>query len=97
VVDATYEPVNKLDRSSAARVIERDYPLLATTLATLTPDRSVPLVLIKKSICKVLEPKLTRDGLRVLNRGCLIPFPASGQQKKFHEQFPAIIASPTEG
>jgi hypothetical protein len=82
LVDATYEPVNKLDRSSAARMIERDYPLLRDDLVTLTPDRSVPLVLIKKNICKVLEPKLTRDGFRVLNRGCLIPFPASGQQKK---------------
>ena len=61
------------------------------------PDRSVPLILIKTNICKLLEPKLTRDGFRVLNRGCLIPFPASGQQKKFHEQFPAIIASATEG
>jgi hypothetical protein len=97
LVDATYEPVNKLDRSSAARVIERDYPLLRDDLATLTPDRSVPLVLIKTNICKVLEPKLTRDGFRVLNRGCLIPFPASGQQKKFHEQFGAIIANATEG
>jgi len=92
LVDATYEPVNKLDKRSAARVIERDYPLLRDDLATMTPDRSVPLVLIKKNICKVLEPKLTGDGFKVLNRGCLIPFPASGQQKKFHEQFGAIIA-----
>jgi hypothetical protein len=59
--------VNRLDRSSAARVIERDYPLLCDDLANLTPDRSVPLVLIKKNICKVLEPNLTRDGFRVLN------------------------------
>jgi hypothetical protein len=95
LVDATYEPVNKLDKRSAARVIDK-YPLLRDDLATLTPDRSVPLVLIKKNICKVLEPKLTRDGFRVLNRGCLIPFPASGRQKKFHEQFGAIIANATE-
>jgi hypothetical protein len=27
----------------------------------------------------------------VFNGDCLIPFPASGQQKKFHEQFGAII------
>jgi hypothetical protein len=66
-------------------------------LVRVGADRSVPLVLIKKNICKVLEPKLTRDGFRVLNRGCLIPFPASGQQKKFHEQFGAIIANATEG
>ena len=52
MVDATYEPVNKLDRSSAARVIERDYPLLRDDFATLTPDRWVPLVLIKKNICR---------------------------------------------
>jgi hypothetical protein len=29
LVDATYEPVNKLDRSSAGRVIERDYPFVS--------------------------------------------------------------------
>jgi hypothetical protein len=97
LVDATYEPVNKLGRSSVAGVIERDYPLLRDDLVTLTPDRSVPLVLIKKNICKALEPKLTRDGFRVLNRGCVIYFPASGRQKEFHEQFSAIIANATEG
>jgi len=36
-------------------------------------------------------------GFRVLNRGCLIPFPANGQQKKFHGQFGAIIANATLG
>jgi hypothetical protein len=38
-LDATFEPVNRLDSSSAARVIERDYPLLRDDLANLTPDR----------------------------------------------------------
>ena len=37
LVDATYEPVNKLGRSSVAGVIERDYPLLRDDLVTLTP------------------------------------------------------------
>jgi hypothetical protein len=97
LVDATYEPVNTLSRSGVAKVIERDYPLLCDDLATLNPDRSMPLVLIKKNICKALEPQLTRDGLRVLTRGCVIYFPASGRQKEFHEQFGAIIASATEG
>jgi hypothetical protein len=62
-------------------VIERDYQLLGDDLATLAPDRSVPLVLIKKNICKVLEPKLTRDGFRVLNRGASSPSPLVVRRK----------------
>jgi hypothetical protein len=33
LVDATYEPVNKLSESSADRMIERDYPSLRDDLA----------------------------------------------------------------
>ncbi|MGA8294045.1 MAG: hypothetical protein WB820_16445, partial [Rhodoplanes sp.] len=58
--------------ASKVRVIERDYPLLRADLATLTPDRSSPLILIKKNVCQILEPKLVQDGFNVLNDGRVI-------------------------
>jgi hypothetical protein len=63
------------------------YPLLCEDLASLTPDRSVPVVLIKANVCRILEPLLTGDGFQVLNNGNAIYFPSHGQQTKFRSQF----------
>src|SRR5580704_14683017 len=97
LVDATYEPVNKLDGSRDI-ILERDYQALHDDLIMLTTDRSVPLVLIKKNVCRLLEPKLAKDGFTVLNRGTVIPFPSNGWQKprkdgrpSFPEQFAAVV------
>jgi hypothetical protein len=93
LVDATYEAVNKLTGSSRDRVIDRDYPLLRADLTTLISDRSIPLVLIKENVCRILEPKLAKDGFNVLNGGRVIYFPGTGRQKDFHRQFGAIPES----
>ena len=93
LVDATYEPVNTFNASSRDRVIARDYPLLRDDLASLTSDRSTPLVLIKANVCRILEPKLLEDSFNVLNRGRIIYFPGSGRQTEFHRQFGAILKS----
>jgi hypothetical protein len=88
LVDATYEPVNRLTgvkRKDA--VLVRDYPLLRDDLADFDP--SIPLVLIKANVCRLLEPRLTAEGFNVLNRGRAIYFPAAGRQKQFEEQFSA--------
>ena len=47
-------------------------------------------VLIKANVCKLLEPKLKRDGFNVLNKGRCVYFPASGQQLIFDRQFGEI-------
>jgi hypothetical protein len=91
LVDATYEPVNELTRSSRDKVIDRDYALLRDDLAALMSDRSTPLILVKENVCRILEPKLAHDGYNVLNRGRVIYFPASGRQKDFFRQFGAIL------
>ncbi len=93
LVDATYEPVNERTGSWKDRVIDRDYPLLRDDLAKLISDRSIPLVLIKANVCRILEPKLAKDGFNVLNGGRVIPFPSTGHQKEFHQQFGAILES----
>jgi hypothetical protein len=90
LVDATYQPVNSLKTSSRNQIIARHYPLLRDDLANLIPDRSVPLILIKANVCRLLEPRLLEDGLNVINRGCAVYFPGSGRQKAFHQQFSAI-------
>jgi len=91
LVDATYEPVNTLNSSNRNRVIARDYPLLCHDLASLMPDRSIPLVLIKANVCRILEPRLTEDGFNVLNAGRVVYFPSTGRQKNFQRQFGAIL------
>jgi hypothetical protein len=62
LVDATYEPVNLPKGSKRDKVIARDYHLLRDDLARLSPDRSVPLILIKKNVCRLL--RLREDGFR---------------------------------
>jgi len=92
LVDATYEPVNDPDSSiSRNDIILRDYRLLCDDLASLTPDRSVPLVLIKANVCRMLEPKLSEDGFNVLNRGREVFFPSHSHQRTFQRQFGAIL------
>ncbi len=91
LVDATYEPVDRLSTSGRKKVIDRDYPLLRGDLEKLTPDHSAPVVLIKANVCRILAPKLVHDGFRVLNGRHAIPFPSTGHQIRFHEQFSAIL------
>jgi hypothetical protein len=93
LVDATYQPVNSFNTLSRNQIIARDYPLLRDDLASLTPDRSVPLILIKANVCRLLEPRLLEDGFHVINRGRAVYFPGSGRQKDFHQQFGAIRLS----
>ena len=92
LIDATYEPVNALNKRDRDMVIERDYLELCGDLKRLLATRwsEVPLVLIKANVCKLLEPKLKRDGFNVLNKGRCVYFPASGQQLIFDRQFGEI-------
>ncbi len=91
LMDATCEPVNKLE-SEAAReqVIARDYGLLLRDLATVA-DKTTPIVLIKKTVCRVLEPRLLAAGYNVINRGRVVYFPSHSRQLQFAEQFSAVL------
>ena len=95
LVDATYKPVDKLAKDASHdrdEVIARDYPLLLNDLASLTPDRSIPLVLIKANVCRTLEPLLSKDGFSVINGGSTIFFPSHGRQTEFKKQFGAVLS-----
>ena len=97
LIDATYEPVNALNKRERAGVINRDYPLLRDDLAAILPNRSIPIILVKANICRLLAPKLLEDGFNVLNNGCVVYFPSTGNQKEFHRQFTAILKGPQAG
>jgi hypothetical protein len=93
LVDATYEPVNDGRKESERnKTILRDYSLLVADLLGLTPDRSVPVVLIKANVCELLEARLKADGFNVLNHGIRPPFPTY-QPDKFREDFNRILRS----
>jgi hypothetical protein len=97
LVDATYEPVDKLSGSKSEQsrkrdeIIARDYPLLREDLARLAPET---VVLIKANVCKLLGPKLKADGFNVLNCGRPIPFPVHWHRTKFRGQFAEVVAMP---
>jgi hypothetical protein len=95
LVDATYQPVDKLTKDASHdrdEVIAKDYPLLLADLASLMPNRSIPLVLIKANVCRILEPLLLKDGFSVLNGGRAIYFPSHGRQTEFKDQFSAVLS-----
>jgi hypothetical protein len=91
LVDATYEPVNDYADPKKDLVIVRDYPQLQDDLTHLSPDRGVPIVLIKVNVCRLLEARLSTDGFDVINRGTAIPFPSTGQQGKFRALFSDVV------
>jgi hypothetical protein len=95
LVDATYQAVNKLDgpKSKRNQVIERDYARLKRDLKERMRGRSVPIVLVKANVCRLLEPKLLQDGFNVLNRQRVVYFPSHSRQGDFRRQFSAILRS----
>ena len=94
LIDATYKPVDKFkNNADRSKIIEQDYEQLRADLVSLIFNRSVPLILIKKNVCRILEPKLREDGFNVLNGGRVVYFPGSGRQGDFHRQFGAILKS----
>ena len=95
LVDATYQPVDKLTKDASHDrdgVIARDYPLLLDDMASLMPNRSIPVVLIKANVCRLLGPLLSKDGFNVLNGGRDIYFPSHGRQTEFRNQFGAVLS-----
>ncbi|WP_396604570.1 hypothetical protein ACFLEY_07205 [Bradyrhizobium sp. YCK136] len=91
LVDATYEQVDK--REGRDETILRDFPLLCDDLVRLSPDKTVPLILIKVNVCRLLGPKLLTEGFKVANQGREIYFPSHGNQPKFHQQFSDALQS----
>ena len=71
-------------------MIIRDFPLLVKDLARVATKTS-PIVLIKSSVCQLLESRLLNEGYNVINGGGVIYFPSHGRQRQFAQQFNAIL------
>ena len=57
------------DKRTSNAPIVGGYQSLREDLARLSPDRFVPLILIKENVCRLLEARLREDGFNVLNAG----------------------------
>jgi hypothetical protein len=96
LVDATYEHVDRLTKESELdrdEVIVRDYEFLVADLERLMAGRSVPVILIKANVCRVLEPLLSDRGFKVLNAGASVYFPSNGRQTDFKKQFSVVSSA----
>ena len=92
LVNATYTPMNGF-RSGALRdrKILGNYRNLVADLRKRIGGKRTPIVLVKRNICTLLEPRLVADGFRVINRGQRVPFPSHGWQHTFHQRVASIL------
>ena len=91
LIDATYTPVNDCKKKTKRNgVILRDLPALVDDLRKYAQP-GTEIVLVKANVCRLLEPKLRELGLNVANRGTVIPFPSSGQQRKFAKTLGQVL------
>ena len=86
LIDATYSQVNDLTGPARDAEIKNDYALLVEDLKEINPTKGIPIVLVKANVCRLLEAPLLKDGFNVLNSGVVVPFPSTGQQKRFHQK-----------
>jgi hypothetical protein len=90
LVDATYEPVNKLKGRARENTILNSYSDLADDLKNLGNPDTINFVLIKANICRLLQDRLIADGFNVVNKGVTIPFPSTGQQGNFRKMISQV-------
>lgn len=88
LVDAVKEPLSGSPRSRVVQ-IKASAPILISEIQAIAPDH---LVLIKKTVYDALFQQLRDAGFLVINQTAL-PFPASGQQKRFHDGVCLLIES----
>ncbi len=91
IVDATYEPVNKLNGKMRDNKILENYENLIVDLKEMGDPKDISLILVKANICRLLEKRLIVDGFNVLNNGIVIPFPSTGQQNIFQIEIRKVI------
>ena len=83
VVDASYEPVNKLKPRERKLVIIKEIPRLIADTRKLDPEG---IVIVKSTIFASVKEALDKAGLgkKILNERAL-PFPSHGNQKIYRQ------------
>ncbi|MHC2584514.1 hypothetical protein ACVI1J_003303 [Bradyrhizobium diazoefficiens] len=63
-----------------------DYPQPRIDITALSGGRSVPIILVKENVCRILEPVLLADNFNVIDKGRKVYLPVQGNQSKFDRQ-----------
>lgn len=88
LVDVATAPVNYHARAERQVALKRNVDRTIELSRQLNPEG---IVLVKQNIFDLLEQPLRAAGLPLLHHE-FIPFPGSGQQKRFRERFAAALA-----
>lgn len=88
LIDLAAVPVNELAPSDRAVALARNVAETVKLASEIEPDG---VVLIKQNVFELLSGPVRVAGLRLLHDE-FIPFPGSGQQKRFRERFAAALA-----
>ena len=83
LIDLAPVPVNFHAPSERAAALQRNIEATVAIAIELKPDG---VALIKQNVFKLLQRPIPKAGLRLIHDD-FIPFPGSGQQKRFRERF----------
>jgi hypothetical protein len=88
LIDLAPVPVNNHSPSERAAALQRNIKATVSHASELKPDG---VVLVKQNVFDLLERPIRATGLPLLHDD-FIPFPGSGQQKRFRERFAEALA-----
>lgn len=88
LIDLATVPVNEFSTSDRAAALARNISQTVSLAGGLRPDG---IVLVKLNVFDLLERPIRAAGLPLLH-DAMIPFPGSGQQKRFRERFADAMA-----
>ncbi|MCB9147286.1 MAG: hypothetical protein H6641_00880 [Caldilineaceae bacterium] len=83
--------MNRLKGKARNDKILADFNNLIDDLEKIDSTQKTPLILVKANICRLLENRLASRGFIVLNKGIVVPFPSTGQQKRFQTEMDNIL------
>jgi len=91
VVDASYEPVDKLRTREKKLIITKEIPRLIADIRKLNPET---IIIVKSSLFAPVKEALEKAGLgeKILNRSAL-PFPSHGNQKAYRQKLRELVSA----
>jgi hypothetical protein len=93
LINPIYVPVNKLPDRQADKIIMENYSTFVKDLeGMIKNDKSIPVVLVKSNILRLLEQPLLYDGFIILNKSLLVPFPLHYHVNSFLERIRGLIS-----
>ena len=87
LIDLATVPVNSISSAERAAALRRNIEATITLAKELQPDG---VVLVKQNVFELLHGPLRQAGLPLLHDE-FIPFPGSGQQRRFRERFGYVL------